>query len=614
MKKEKIISEKGFTLAELMVAIVILAIFISVISTIFVNIYLNGTASKRSSIATGYMTQIAEMVDKLYYQDVTEDRLYEEIDEMNILNGYDIEIEVISTKDEDPSKKDLVKTVNIEIIYLVGRNEKTVRAEKIKVKEVLVTPNKPKLSDGMVPVKYTITDEATNAGYWQITSEMDSLWYSYDNRKWANVMLMDGLIAEGNIAVTEANKNELVGKRVTSLGSMFVWIPRYGYKILSGEGTATAGEIDVVFLYNTTNNFVDSTGNMQPITEKAGYKTHPSFQDGSDNNFANGEWDKELTGYWVAKFEAGYAGGNNSVVAKQTGLTYTGTVSASNFYGTITSGTTKMNYPVFMPKTYSYNYINIGDCYNLSKALTSSGNPYKLSDKIDSHMVKNSEWGAVSYLAQSKYGTNGTKIYINNVNVNNTTLKVNNVTGYAAETVSAVEKQITSTQLEAGENDQYAWNTTNGVKASTTGNIYGVYDMNGGALERTPGYIAVNSNSNINNYGGTFAKTATNTANTISTKYANVYAHNSTGSDRGNNYNRTPNPNRIGEAIWETSASGNGTTSWNNEYSTFASSTYPFTARGGRWTTQTDIPGIFAFLETGGEGGALFSFRVVLTP
>ena len=31
-------------------------------------------------------------------------------------------------------------------------------------------------------------------------------------------------------------------------GSYFVWIPRYEYKILSGEHTSTAGKIDVEYI------------------------------------------------------------------------------------------------------------------------------------------------------------------------------------------------------------------------------------------------------------------------------------------------------------------------------------------------------------------------------
>lgn len=36
------------------------------------------------------------------------------------------------------------------------------------------------------------------------------------------------------------------------------------------------------------------------------YVVHPSFTNGTNNHFMNGEWDKEITGYWVAKYAAGF--------------------------------------------------------------------------------------------------------------------------------------------------------------------------------------------------------------------------------------------------------------------------------------------------------------------
>ena len=40
--------------------------------------------------------------------------------------------------------------------------------------------------------------------------------------------------------------------------------------------------------------------------------------------------------------------------------------------------------------------------------MTRSGNPFGLSSSTtDSHITKNTEWGAIAYLANSKYGING---------------------------------------------------------------------------------------------------------------------------------------------------------------------------------------------------------------
>ena len=38
------------------------------------------------------------------------------------------------------------------------------------------------------------------------------------------------------------------------------------------------------------------------------------------------------------------------------------------------------------------------------------------AETTESHMIKNSEWGAVAYLTESKYGRNGTEISVNQCN------------------------------------------------------------------------------------------------------------------------------------------------------------------------------------------------------
>ena len=65
---------------------------------------------------------------------------------------------------------------------------------------------------------------------------------------------------------------------------------------------------------------------------------------------------------------------------------------------------TKISYPVFQPLTYSMNYINQNDAYNICKAMTESGNIYGFTTvSSDVHLMKSSEWGMISYLSYSKY-------------------------------------------------------------------------------------------------------------------------------------------------------------------------------------------------------------------
>jgi len=97
---------------------------------------------------------------------------------------------------------------------------------------------------------------------------------------------------------------------------------------------------------------------------------------------------------------------------------------------------------------------------------------YNYKRELDSHMMKNTEWGAVAYLSHSKYGIN------DEVRINNNS---NYITGYAS-TDEADQSSYPGTSGTAST-VTLPYNTETGYKATTTGNITGIYDMSGGGWE-----------------------------------------------------------------------------------------------------------------------------------
>ena len=399
-------------------------------------------------------------------------------------------------------------------------------------------------------------------------------WYRYDGteNKWANAQTKDG--------------------------SMFVWIPRFAYKFNSDK------TIDVVFLKDTTNLYEEN--GVEKEATSNGYIIHPAFQDGSKNGYTNGEWDKEITGFWMAKFEASYdgeAGNANSAVDSNVAYSniysWTGTenIDVEDYYYGKRAVGIKIKYPVYKANRPSMNYVSIGDCFSLVRDMTSEKNPYGLRN-IDSHMTKNSEWGAVTYLAQSKYGRNGTEITINNVNLNEAN-NIRAVTGFGASSISA-GAQVTSWDKIENGTQAGSWNSAQGQLASTTGNIYGIYDLSGGLWERTAGFISLTT-GNYAIYGGALKGEAD--------KYRSKYA--GTSATDTENYSANPNPSRVGEAIWETSTSVTGSNSWKGDYSFFPDSGAPFFVRGGSWGFGSSA-GLFAFGRTAGNCDYSLGFRAVL--
>ena len=473
------------------------------------------------------------------------------------------------------------------------------------------TVNKPELMTGMSAIKFTDPTDSAEGTTVDTTSN-DTEWYNYEDKKWANAKTEDG--------------------------SMWVWIPRYAYRIHKENGVETQ-KFDIVFLVGLTDTYYDENGKLQTaqrqtsedqtiVTNGDTYTVHPAFTNESSINYANGGWDAELAGIWVAKFEAGYASGNNKATVKASSVNYsqstayvpavetgttTTTATARNWLdGEYGSTSTAIKYPTFQGLTYSMNYINHNDVYRISKVLTESGNIYGLSsNSTDSHLMKNSEWGAVSYLSQSKYGLDGTEIVINSVYLNNTTKSIYAVTGCASSTADASAVSTTIGALNnRTQSSVYVWTQKNGTAASSTGTIYGIYDMAGGISERTSSLIN-NKNDNLKTYG---SQIIADLNNGKSTKYITIYP---TGETLGQTMaqasqaNYTNNTKIYGDAIKETSTLGTGTNSWYSDCSDFVGLSTPFLLHGGYYG-GTSISGCFAFGRTSGNGSYNRGFRSVL--
>lgn len=120
-------------------------------------------------------------------------------------------------KDEERNLQEITDTMNGVEGY--NRNKKA---------------NSPKVTTGMIPIKW-------KNNTWVVCSQDDAEWYNYNDKKeWANVMLSDGTYKADTVAVGQTVAE-------SDLGSMYVWIPRYAYKI-AGEKN-----IEVTFLKGNTN-------------------------------------------------------------------------------------------------------------------------------------------------------------------------------------------------------------------------------------------------------------------------------------------------------------------------------------------------------------------------
>ena len=241
--------------------------------------------------------------------------------------------------------------------------------------------------------------------------------------------------------------------------------------------------------------------------------THPAFTFGNT----------ELTGFWVGKFEI-----------STTDSACNSSATSANCDKVLTM-TIKANVPSWRYATISNHFTSIQNAtgtYGINNA--------------DSHMIKNMEWGAVAYLKQSKYGLGTTKIAVNN-----------NSSYYTG----------------GGQSDAYKTN----VAQSTTGNIYGVYDMSGGAWE----YVMGNYNDTIGSAGFSSMPAA---------KYYDKY---------------TSSTGKTGDATTEISG-------WYSDFVGFLDSSYPWFPRGGYYDDGA-LAGVFIFDISDGGAYDNQSARAVLS-
>ena len=384
--------------------------------------------------------------------------------------------------------------------------------------------NAPVLPTGNMEVYYLTWDASGN----EVLSETEPTteWHNYNEGKWGNIKTVNG---EGNVAY-------------------WVWIPRFAYKVPERPTSSNSSDnptIEIVFLSGT------GTTPIGENTIPAGTQIKTIVPDRQDNSYVDiGDWvvhpafnfgGTQLSGIWVAKFEAS----NNSGIVN------------------------------VKPGVSSWRNRTVDLMFNDCRAMTNIGGVLENATTADPHLMKNVEWGAVAYLTQSKYGqmrTGGNGQVWNNPNKSY-------LTGYAAK----ADNSHNASNLETTDTDSY--NVGNGPKASTTGNVYGVYDMAGGAWEYVAAYVETVAPDGTTESNYANQNTTMNPLKDVSNvKYVDKYSVGT--SDNGlYNYNAIKNTNnkitKWGDAVYETSYSGNGIMSWQSDYSIFPFTSYPIFMR--RW-------------------------------
>ena len=545
------------------------------------SITLPANTSKEIKIKLTSLNEVSSKYELYYILDKTNDKVsvgYSKDTKDNVLGtiegGSSKVISIVVRNDSDTSSKVTFKVLggllNNELALKDGNSLNKVVS--IYYQENVLNGTDPIIKDDLIPVTISDTGVVTKA-------DTTKKWYSYQDKVWANsVILKDKSVAYKNgETISESN-----------IESYFVWIPKYSYQLFDlgnySSLTSISDKIQEIKIKFGTGNTSDSISgecttpfsNNQGIAGSSGnckvgdYMTHPAFLA------------FDTLGLWVGKFETGYDGATSTTSA-QVNIVDTSKI-------------------IIKPNVYSWRNITVGNAFK---------NSYDYKRDLDSHMMKNTEWGSVAYLQHSKYGSQVS------VRINNNS---SYITGYAA-TIEPTLGYNGGTSIEGNRNEStnlrvdgtYTTNylNSNSVVASTTNNYTGIYDMSGGAWEYVMGYT-----TGATTVGGTSG---------ITNLYSNFFS-NSSYSKYWDKYTLTAETNYnnriLGDATGEMGPFGSekdpdgGTrnkSSWYKDYAYLVSSSTPWFARGGAW-----VNGIISGAFSTGFGPGYISddkvFRIVLTP
>ena len=427
----------------------------------------------------------------------------------------------------------------------------------------------PILDENMIRVVYNET-----ASTWEKAGSKN--WHDYRNGKWANA-----------VTVTSSSRSKYQSAAsgtaipMSDIETMWVWMPRYSYTIGSEDGIsyygkkgeylsstptqALPGEIDIRFIPKSAKE--TGSGQYKVVEGVGNWRTPDGFTFGAE----------ELSGIWVGKFET----------------------SSSNPSATYGGGNVTNLDVMIKPNVTSWRAIQTSNIAEVGRNITKSGNRYGFNTTLfNSHAMKNSEWALVAYLSQSKYGKLGNRNY-SGANKEVYQNKSNEyITGCSYGSPSN------------GNTDygcQYTYEKSpSGTGASTTGTIYGIYDMSGGSWEYMMGDYAPGgekhsgiSTTSHSGYTGLLQDgTKITGKDFLEDKYYDFY--------------ESSDPLTACKGTSCTTHALNETAGWYGDSTTMVTAQYPWSVYGGHFIYGSPA-GVFCINHDSGNTLGSASFRLVLS-
>ncbi len=257
---EKLNSQKGITGADVVLSLLIILTTVAVIGMVYSNLVIGSNDVDRKTGATRITTNILENMAQIHYDEIVEqlDSLMSQgiagkegnryiilggngvkVFNTTIPNGYDVKIDFENSYGGQSTGHDIVRKATVTVEYKLDGQPKNVVLSKVFERETVRENNSPNFSKEYIeqmigtganyemynsnsknaagikiicPIQYDSISKI-----YKIITETSSLWYSYSNKQWARVLVLNPEDVE-----KEITKEMLQGE------NSYVWIPRFG--------------------------------------------------------------------------------------------------------------------------------------------------------------------------------------------------------------------------------------------------------------------------------------------------------------------------------------------------------------------------------------------------
>lgn len=334
--------------------------------------------------------------------------------------------------------------------------------------------NEPVLDNlNAIPIYYEATSKTS--GVWKKADSLNvdsgGIWYDYDNGRWANIALVSDYNRDTYLysdVGTVIDDNDIL--------AYFVWIPSFRYSIINNNNpTNYERDINVIF-----ENGIGKMGTVTCVDDIASVSSRHVYSEVCTDEinskiyenlstYSHPAFDDNATGFWVGKFQTS---SNGTKIVPNT------------------------------PATMS----TLDKAFEVSRNYESDMNPYGIiNNNLDTSLLTNMEWGAITILSSSLYGKSGNEMYFNEdnysfkriyVNANNNSYYTGCSSNYSINSNSFITSD-TASCVKYNDLNDYTHTSNSilypigevGPGASTTGTIYGVYDMAGAYREMVAGIV-----------------------------------------------------------------------------------------------------------------------------